>query len=75
MSVKKLTLRSHTHRVKPQQDALEHLCGIELPLVFIKILILLLDKGVKVGKNGVVRGGHPVKRTLIADPPFCIKFL
>ena len=41
VSVEKFALRPHAHGVQTQEDTLEHLCGVKLPFVLIKLFIFL----------------------------------
>ena len=54
MSVKKFGLRSLTHGVKSKTDFLQKLCGIQLFLLHIVMLIFLLHQIVKVRQDRVI---------------------
>ena len=74
MSVKKFGLRSLTHGVKSKTDFLQKLCGIQLFLLRIVMLVFLLHQIVKVRQDRVILWRKPAKVRIVPYVPLLIKF-
>ena len=69
MSIKELALSSHTHRIQPKKNTLNHFCCIKLSSVFVKSLIFFLNERIKIGENWVILRSQAFKITFICNPP------
>ena len=73
MAVEEFALCAHAHGVEPQQNFLQQFRRVELIFGFVIALKLVLNKGVKVGQNGIVCGCQSSKIGTVADAEFFVQ--